>query len=92
MQQVGQVVIVEDIDPEGHQENRSKDRSGRPPRPQQPGHQSEQRDQANDTQQQEAVVDAESGERPSQPAMAGPRMRAEKGAGTAPRWPSASKR
>ena len=59
MQQVGQIVIVENIDPEGHQENSRKDRDGSPPGPQQPGHQGDQRHHADDAQQQEAGVDAE---------------------------------
>ena len=61
MQRVGQVVIVEDIDPEGHEEDRGKDDRGGLPGPQQRSHQGEQRDQADDTQQQEAGIDAEAG-------------------------------
>ena len=70
MQQVGQVVVVEDIDPEGHEKNRSQDRSGSPPGPQQPGHESKQGNQANDPQQQEPLVNPESGRTP-QPARYG---------------------
>ena len=31
MQQIGKIVIVEDIDPERHEKNSSEDRRGRPP-------------------------------------------------------------
>ncbi len=70
MQQVGQIVIVENIDPERHQENSRKDRNGSPPGPQQPGDQGNQRHQANDAQEQEAGVDAEAGDA-AQPAGRG---------------------
>ncbi len=62
MQRVGQVVIVEDIDPEGHEEDGSEDDRGGLPGPQQPGYQGEQRDQADNAQHQETGIDAQAGE------------------------------
>ena len=70
VQRIGQIVIVENIDPERHQENSRKDRNGSPPGPKQPCDQGDQRHQANDAQNQEAGVDAEASDA-AQPAGRG---------------------
>lgn len=49
VKQVREVVIVEYIHPEGHEENSGGNNKGSAPGPQQPGHQPQQRHQANDT-------------------------------------------